>query len=230
MQRNVPPYQHQSFHKHKPVYNMTLKHYHMKPLFLFALLVFSFGLNHLAAQPDHNDWTARKAKKWFQKKEWLQDLSIRPHATIDKVKFATQYHANQPAWQKAFAYIKATDLAKLPTGRHTIDGTNVYAIVSEAPTKDYDKTAFESHEKYIDLQLVISGEEAMAKVPVASVSPDKPYNETADIAFYKGDGKTFLVPAGSFALFFPTEAHRPNITPGGNKVVKKIVIKIKAAE
>jgi beta-galactosidase beta subunit len=30
-------------------------------------------------------------------------------------------------------------------------------------------------------------------------------------------------------VFFPTEAHRPNITPGGNKVVKKTVIKIKAA-
>jgi biofilm protein TabA len=30
-------------------------------------------------------------------------------------------------------------------------------------------------------------------------------------------------------LFFPTEAHRPNITPGGNKVVKKIVIKVRVA-
>jgi beta-galactosidase beta subunit len=28
-------------------------------------------------------------------------------------------------------------------------------------------------------------------------------------------------------LFFPSDAHRPNITPGGNKLVKKIVIKIK---
>jgi beta-galactosidase beta subunit len=43
-----------------------------------------------------------------------------------------------------------------------------------------------------------------------------------------GEGKIYAVPAGTFILFFPIDAHRPNITPGGNKVVKKIVIKIKA--
>ena len=32
---------------------------------------------------------------------------------------------------------------------------------------------------------------------------------------------------GTFFLFFPGDAHRPNITPGGNKVVKKMVIKIR---
>jgi YhcH/YjgK/YiaL family protein len=201
-----------------------------KRFLLTAFLCLSFGFAQLAAQTAPKEWSARKAKKWFQKKEWLQQLSLQPHASIDKVKFATQYHANRPAWEKAFTYIKNTDLEKLPNGRHTIDGTNVYALVSEAPTKDYDKTAFESHEKYIDLQLVIRGTEAMAKVPVSSVTIDKAYNETADIAFYKGDGKPFLVPASSFTLFFPTEAHRPNITPSGNQVVKKVVIKIKAAE
>ena len=69
----------------------------------------------------------------------------------------------------------------------------------------------------------------MAKTSVTSVTVNKPYDEAADIAFYTGDGKIYTVPAGTFMLFFPTEAHRPNITPGGNKVVKKIVIKIKVA-
>ena len=69
----------------------------------------------------------------------------------------------------------------------------------------------------------------MAKTPVTSVTVNKPYDEAADIAYYTGDGKIYTVPAGTFMLFFPTEAHRPNITPGGNKVVKKIVIKIKVA-
>jgi beta-galactosidase beta subunit len=30
--------------------------------------------------------------------------------------------------------------------------------------------------------------------------------------------------------FSSGEGHRPNITPGGNKVVKKVVIKIRAAK
>ncbi|HWJ90302.1 MAG TPA: YhcH/YjgK/YiaL family protein, partial [Flavisolibacter sp.] len=80
-----------------------------------------------------------------------------------------------------------------------------------------------------DLQLVITGEENMAKAPVNSVVLSKPYDESTDLANYTGQGKMYTVPAGTFILFFPTDAHRPNITPGGNKVVKKVVIKIKAA-
>jgi biofilm protein TabA len=205
---------------------MLLIYNNMKRVFLITSLFFSFGLGQLSAQSTTNDWSEKKARKWFKKKEWLNETSIKPHSSIDKVQFAKQYHLNQAVWDKAFAYLKNTDLKALTNGRHVIDGTNVYAIVTEAPTKDYDKTAFESHQKYIDLQYVISGEEAMAKTNVTSVTVSKPYDEKADIAFYTGEGKIHNVPAGTFMLFFPADAHRPNITPGGNKVVKKIVIKI----
>ncbi len=202
----------------------------MKQIFLLVSLLFSFSLNYLSAQSTSSDWPAHKAKKWFKKKEWLNGLSITPHSSIDKVQFAKQYHLNQAAWDKAFAYLKNTDLKTLASGKHVIDGDKVYATVSEAPTKDYDKTAFESHRKYIDLQYVITGEENMAKAPVTSVTVSKPYDEATDLADYTGEGEIYTVPAGTFMLFFPTDAHRPNITPGGNKVVKKIVIKINVAK
>jgi YhcH/YjgK/YiaL family protein len=201
----------------------------MKRFFLVTIILLSFCFGHLSAQSNNSNWSAHKAKKWFNKKEWLSGLSINPHSSIDKAQFAKQYHLNQAAWDKAFAYLKNTDLTKLVNGRHVIDGTNVFAIVTEAPSKDYDKTAFESHRKYIDLQYVLTGDENMAKAPLASVTVNKPYDEAADIAYYTGEGKIYKVPAGTFMLFFPTEAHRPNITPGGNKVVKKIVIKVNVA-
>ena len=202
-------------------------HDNMKRIFLLTSLLFSLSFNYLSAQSPNSSWSAHKAKKWFKKKDWLTGLSITPHSSIDEVQFARQYHLNQAAWDKTFAYLKKTDLKTLVNGRHVIDGDNVYAIVTEAPTKDYDKTTFESHRKYIDLQYVIMGEENMAKAPLTSVIISKPYNESADIAYYTGEGKIYIVPAGTFMLFFPTDAHRPNISPGGNKVVKKIVIKIK---
>ena len=201
----------------------------MKKIFLLATILLSLALSNLSAQTNTSDWSAHKTKKWFKKKEWLNGLKITPHSSIDQALFAKQYHLNQATWDKAFAYLKNTDLKTLSNGRHVIDSDNVYAIVTEAPTKDYDKTAFESHRKYIDLQYVITGEEKMAKTPVTSVVVNKPYDEKADIAYYTGEGKIYTVPAKTFMLFFPGEAHRPNITPGGNKVVKKIVIKIKAA-
>lgn len=201
----------------------------MKKTLLLVGLFFSFGLCHLSAQSTNNDWSGHKAKKWFKKKEWLNGLAVTTHSAIDKTQFAKQYHLNQAAWDKAFAYLKNTDLKTLANGRHVIDGDNVYAIVTEAPTKDYDKTAFESHRKYVDLQYVINGEENMARAPVGSVAVSKPYDEATDLANYTGEGKIYTVPAGTFLLFFPADAHRPNITPGGNKVVKKIVVKVHVA-
>jgi biofilm protein TabA len=66
--------------------------------------------------------------------------------------------------------------------------------------------------------------------PVAKAAVTKEYDEKKDVANYSGEGKFYIGTPGTFFLFFPTDVHRPNITPGGNKVVKKIVIKIKAAE
>jgi len=196
---------------------------------MIAGLLFALTTLTLSAQNKNSDWTGHKAKKWFKKKEYLNGLSATPHAAIDKVQFAQQYHFNKALWDKAFAYLKQTNLQTLANGRYAIDGDNVYAIVTEAPSKDYDKTAFESHRKYIDLQYVITGNENMGRASLASVTVSKPYNESNDLANYAGEGKIYTIPQGSFMLFFPSDAHRPNITPGGNKVVKKIVIKIKVA-
>lgn len=195
---------------------------------LIILLLLLFTATTLTGQSTH--WTKGKAEKWFRKKEYLKGLSATPHEAIDKVQFAQQYHLNKDLWDKAFSFLKETDLSTLATGRHVIDGDNVFGLVSEAPTKDYDKTAFESHKNYIDLQFVISGEENMARAPLKDVTLDKPYNEKSDIMFYVGEGKIHTVTQNSFLIFFPSDAHRPNITPGGNKVVKKIVIKIRVAK
>jgi len=77
---------------------------------------------------------------------------------------------------------------------------------------------------------VIRGEEKMGKAPAASATVTKPYDDTRDLANYSAEGKIYTVPEVTFILFFPSDAHRPNITPGGNKVVKKIVVKVREAE
>ena len=200
----------------------------MKKNYLIASLFLSFVVFTVSAQSTNDNWTASKSKKWFKKKEYLGGLKATPHEAINKTEFAKQYHLNKTSWDKAFAFLRDTDLQTLTNGRHNIDGDNVYALVTEAPSKDYDKTAFESHKNYIDLQYVITGEEKMGRTPAESLKVDRPYVERNDIAYYIGDGKIYPVPQNSFLLFFPGEAHRPNITPGGNKVVKKVVIKIKA--
>ena len=147
----------------------------MKKKLLFPLFVLIFS--GVYSQANAQSTTSKKEnEKWFKKQEWLGGLKLQPHSTVDVQEFARQYHANKKYWDEAFAFLKNNDLTKLAPGKYPIDGDNVYASITEDSTKDYDKSKWESHRKYIDLQYVISGEEKIGVAPVANLKVIVPYN------------------------------------------------------
>jgi biofilm protein TabA len=167
--------------------------------------------------------------KWFKQKEYLNGLKAQPHESVDKVEFARQYNANKDLWDAAFAYLKNTNLQTLPVGKYTIIPDKVTVSVTEDSTKNFDKTTWESHRKMVDIQYIVRGEEKMGVAPVSTAKVIKPYDEKRDAANYEVDGKYYVSTPDKFFIFFPTDAHRPNITTGGNLRDKKIVIKVLAA-
>lgn len=170
------------------------------------------------------------ATKWFSKKDYLNGLQIEPHPATNKAEFARQYNANKELWDQAFAYLKNTDLKALPKGKYTIVPDKVTVSVTEDSTKNFDKTTWESHRKMVDIQYIISGEEKMGFAPVSTAKVTKPYDEKRDAANYEVDGKYFVSSPDKMFIFFPTDAHRPNITTTNNLPDKKIVIKIAAVQ
>jgi len=176
-----------------------------------------------------NAQTKKENESWFKKQEWLGGLKLQPHSSVDVQQFARQYQANKKYFDEAFAFLKNHDLNKLEPGKYAIDGDNVYASVTYDSTKDFDVSKWESHKKYIDLQYVISGEEKIGVTPALGLTVTEPYNKEKDIAHYTGPGKIYDAKPGTFFLFFPGTAHRPNITTADKKPDKKIVIKIKSA-
>jgi len=200
------------------------------------ILFVSISLTFLSINGFSNERTAPKnptkhqAKKWFKKKEWLNGLQLQPSKSINYIEFYRQYHANKAYWDKAFDYLKTQNLQTLSLGRHDIDGDNVYASVTDNPTKDFDNTAWESHRNYIDLQYVISGKEKIGVASPQTLTIIKPYDASRDAANYSGNGKLYNAIPGTLFLFFPSEAHRPNIADGDKNPDKKIVIKIRYTE
>lgn len=160
----------------------------------------------------------------------LTKQQLKPHESINKAEFTRQYQINKIYWDKAFAFLKNNNLDTMAVGKHVIDGDNVYAIITENPTKDLDSTKWESHKNYIDLQSVIKGEEKIGVAVLNSLTVTMPYDVSKDLINYSGDGKFYNAMPGTFFLFFPKDAHRPNVTTNGNKPDKKIVIKIRYAE
>ena len=192
------------------------------------LLVFLFAAAIATAQD--TTWTEKSAAKWLHKKEWQNGIKLDVFSAVNKVEFARQYHKNKALWLKVFAFLRDSDLTMLKPGKYPIDDDNAYASITEAPSKDFDKTTWESHRRYIDLQYIIKGKEKIGVAPVSTATVIKPYNEKSDAANYTADGQFYIAEPGTFYLFFPQDAHRPSIKVDGYDVVKKLVIKIKVAE
>ncbi|MBA4141343.1 MAG: YhcH/YjgK/YiaL family protein [Segetibacter sp.] len=172
--------------------------------------------------------TKTEANKWFKKKEYLNGLQAEPHPSVNKSEFARQYTANKDLWDKAFTYLRNNDLKTLPVGKYTIVADKVTVSVTEDSTKNFDKTNWESHKKFIDIQYIVSGEEKIGVAPVSTANVIKPYDEKRDVANYEAEGKYYVSTPDKFFIFFPGDAHRPNITTGDNPPDKKIVIKLLA--
>jgi biofilm protein TabA len=197
--------------------------------FLLGLLTL-LGQKIYAQKSSSNEWDPKKADTWFKQKEWKGNSKYSPHESTDKVAFATQYHKNKELWDKAFAFMNSQDLDTLSKGKYTIDGTKVYATVTEGPDKAFEDTKWESHRKYIDLQYIIKGKEKIGVAPIDKATVTNPYDETKDLANYNSEGKFYIAEPGTYFLFFPNNIHRPSIKVDGYDLVKKLVIKIAFAE
>ncbi len=187
------------------------------------------GLIGCKTPTDPAQWSAKQTDKWFEKGEWLNGWKVKPDASINRREFAISYYKQKDRWNKAFAFLKDNDLTKMEVRRYDIDDNNVYAPISEYTTKNEQDARFEVHQKYIDIQYVISGKEQIAVAPLSLQKEIlEPYKPENDIMFLTVEKFTSL-PAtpDRFFIFFPDEAHRPGVKDGENSPVRKVVVKVK---
>lgn len=105
---------------------------------------------------------------------------------------------------------------------------NIYVNVEEYTTKE--SGYFEAHRKYLDIQLLLEGEEIIEYTPLYGLKTKDKYDEGRDIEFFF-DGNNTITPVklenGLFAVFYPQDAHKPQLKFQNCRKVKKAVVKIK---
>ena len=198
-------------------------------LMLLALAGFAFKT---ASAQTSTKLTDKAARAWVKKGEWRNGLKLKMFAGLDNVEFAKQYNANKALWDKAFAYLRETNLETLAPGKYPIDGDNAFATVTDGPTKEYDKTGWESHRNYLDIHLTIKGKEKIGVMNPATAVVTEPYDAGKDIAHYDVNtkGTIYTTDPETLMIFFPQDSHRPGIKADGYDSVKKVVIKIRMAQ
>lgn len=178
---------------------------------------------------DPASWDSKKTDDWFKKGEYLNGWTVTPDVSINKKEFAVSYFKYKERWDKAFTFLKNSDLNALESKRHDIDGNNVYAIRSEYLTKNAEDARFEAHKNYVDIQYVISGSEQISSAPVSMLdSVLVAYDTAKDCEFMtvkKFD--SYIATPDKFFVYFPSDLHRPGVKIDENTPVKKIVVKVK---
>ncbi len=164
---------------------------------------------------------------WLDKKDWANGLQLALHSSVNIDSFYRAYHTNKKLWDAAFTFLKDQNLDEILPGKYPILGEQVFASVTEAPSKNKEEVKWESHKNYIDLQYIIKGKEMIGVADTSKATITKPY--TVDVINYDAEGTYYITEPGKLFLFFPNDAHRPVIKVDEYDVVKKIVIKIQVA-
>ena len=104
-----------------------------------------------------------------------------------------------------------------------------FAIEQVYETKPRAEGLFESHRQFIDLQVIIEGEELMEVVDASRISVRDAYASERDLATYLDttEASQLRLLAGEAAIFFPVDVHMPSLRPGATPtLVRKSVVKV----
>ncbi|MEG1545142.1 MAG: YhcH/YjgK/YiaL family protein [Tannerellaceae bacterium] len=143
----------------------------------------------------------------------------------DSLNNSQRVEALHPLFKKAFDYIRATDLSKQPDGRIELDGDRLTISLSTIIGKPEQEARIETHKRYIDIQLPLSGSETIGwKAGNELEECSVPYDTANDIAFYADRPTSYThIRPGQFVIYFPEDGHAPCIAEGS---LRKVVIKV----
>jgi YhcH/YjgK/YiaL family protein len=155
------------------------------------------------------------------------------------------------SWKLSFDWLR-TVTSSTPTGIQKLQGDEIYVNVHGYDTLPREECRFESHRRYVDLQYCISGGEIIDWSLASALEPDAAFDSDKDLQFYcqpqpgpslagQRSASDVLISSscllnsrlsplsmfpGSFAIFHPSDAHRPKVRDGVNPSVFKLVIKV----
>ena len=144
---------------------------------------------------------------------------------IDNIYNAPLYYNLHKRFKKAFEFLETIDFYNCQEGSFEVDGNSIKLIISSNKLKIKEDALLETHRKYIDIHIPISGNETFGWKSAKQLkkSVDK-YSPESDFQLFHDSATTyFTISPGEFAIFLLEDAHAPLI---GSDELKKIIFKI----
>lgn len=142
---------------------------------------------------------------------------------IDSIEHLEDYKAVLPYLEEGLEAVKKNGTDQI--GKYMFE--HGFYMVQEGVTKPLSEGDFESHQKYIDLQIILEGSEEVAWHDVRDLKVTIPYEEAGDKQKLSGDREHhMLISKGMFWAAFPWDGHRPVCHTDEPHTYRKIVMKL----
>ena len=144
----------------------------------------------------------------------------------DHIDNAHQYDDLHPNFRSVLEILQSLNLDALQPGHIELDGNYVYININETKSKNKEEAKLESHRRYIDIQMPLSGKETFGvKSTTNCTNPIDEFDTECDILFYEDTPTEYItLNKGEFIIFFPDDAHAPCINTIDNHL--KLIVKI----
>ena len=144
---------------------------------------------------------------------------------LDKIENADLYYDCVPGMERFMQFFNDNDLESFPAGKLRLDGDDLFININDIVGKPKNEVPMEAHRDYIDIQVPLTIDETMGyKAQEDCQDIIREYDEGKDVELYNDEAVAeFVVPVGYFAVFFPSDGHRPGLLPIGEKQRKLIV-------
>ena len=132
-----------------------------------------------------------------------------------------------------FAKKNENKILSLVNGSYDVGYNDIKMNLGKYFTKKENEKFWESHKKYLDVQIMINGTEKVSVGDMRNMDI-KSFDAEKDLVILDGE-KTFdiIMTTGDVLVFFPNDVHKPelNISENDNsgnirKIVTKVVFKI----
>ncbi len=144
---------------------------------------------------------------------------------ICNIKDSERYKHLSPLIDEAIDWLLNTSYDELAPGSYPIGDAGVVVKAETPALRQREVAQLEVHRRFIDIHVPIKGIEIIGWAALSDLVHEREaYDEDKDIAFYGDLSASLLhVHPGQMAIFFPEDAHAPNIGLGNHR---KLCIKI----
>ncbi|MBK6260677.1 N-acetylneuraminate anomerase [Citrobacter youngae] len=136
-----------------------------------------------------------------------------------------------PVLQQALTQAVAAKPQDKAPGRYELQGENVFMNVMQFVTQQPEQKKAELHQQYIDIQVLLSGEERIlfGMTDSARQCDEMHVEDDYQLCSEIADEQAIVLKPGRFAIFMPGEPHKPGCVVQAPMDIKKVVIKVRAS-